>query len=298
MAVGKDSDVYRENIKALQKYQKELEEKLANYTSLVSSPEEQSLYENVKKAWKEYLEISEKAISIGEKKKYESAFDEILIQGRPKIAELESAISKLAAYNYDGGIDSTHKGNGLTFLTIATMGVIIVVSILVTLIILSMIKNSTGSLGQAINNLKNQSSGTKKISTDLKKSSQNLADSVAEQASSVHETSAAINEITSMLNKTAENAKESKMLRKMPLKKQKKVLELWKTLSMPWKPFSSPIINCKILQISSIKLIQKQLSSTTLFQKQSFFHSMPVLNLHALGNMERALPLLQKKWGI
>jgi methyl-accepting chemotaxis protein len=230
MAVGKDSDVYRENIKALQKYQKELEEKLANYTSFVSSPEEQSLYDNVKKAWKEYLEISEKAISIGEKKKYESAFDEILIQGRPKIAELESAISKLAAYNYDGGIDSTQKGNGLTFLTIATMGVIIVVSILVTLIILSMIKNSTGSLGQAINNLKNQSSGTKKISTDLKKSSQNLADSVAEQASSVHETSAAINEITSMLNKTAENAKESTNVAKNASQKAEEGLRIMENL--------------------------------------------------------------------
>jgi methyl-accepting chemotaxis protein len=197
---------------------------------MISSKEEENFYHEIQKTWKAFVTASDAAITLAEQNKYAEAYDEALEKARPKAVALESAIEKLSNFNFEGGMESTTKGKNLTFFTVTTMSIIIIVSLIVTLIILMIIKNSTQAIGQAVNNLKEQSTGTKKISSNLKKSSQSLADSVAEQASSVHETSAAINEITSMLNRTSENARESTNVAKNASQKAEEGLKIMENL--------------------------------------------------------------------
>jgi methyl-accepting chemotaxis protein len=226
LAEEKEEGIHQQNVKMLETYESNIDDKLAKYSNRINSQEEQMLLNDIQKRWKEYLKASENAIALAEQKKYEIAFDEAMIKAREKVLGLEVAIEKLSNFSFEGGVASTEKGKNLTFFTMTTMSIIIITAISVTLTILFIIKKSTQSINQAVNNLKEQSTGTKKISFNLKNSSQNLADSVSEQASSVHETSAAINEITSMLNRTSENARESTNVAKSASQKAEEGLKI------------------------------------------------------------------------
>ena len=198
-----------EDIKALDKYAKNIDEYIENHKKLLSGPEEKVLLDDIIQKWKSYDNASREAIEINKKGQKEEAIKLILTKARKAASELEEAVQKLATYNYENGVASTEKGASLTSLTVMTMTTIIAASILIALFIFNLIRNTTKSLNAAIDNLKNQSVSTNEIANSLKNGSHILSDSVTEQAASIHETSAAINEITSMVNRTAENAKES-----------------------------------------------------------------------------------------
>ncbi|APJ03306.1 methyl-accepting chemotaxis protein [Silvanigrella aquatica] len=204
-----EKKVLAEDIKKLDHYTENLNKTLEKYKKFVTNTEEQSIFENVVVKWKAYDSASREAIAINKQGKKADAIKHVLSKGRKAVAELEEAIQKLGKYNYEGGIKSTQKGADLTTITNITMTSIILSSVLISLFIFQIIRSTTGSLNNAIDNLKNQSVSTSEIASSLKNGSQILTDSIAEQASSIHETSAAINEITSMVNRTTENAKES-----------------------------------------------------------------------------------------
>ena len=198
-----------DDLQAFEKYAKSIENSLENHKKLVSSPEEQALLDNIVAKWKAYDGLARESISLNEQGKKIEAIKQVLSKARIAAGELEDAVTKLAVFNYNGGVKSTEKGANLTTITNITMTSIIIASILIAIFIFQIIRNTTGSLNLAVENLKTQSVATSEIAANLKKGSEILSDSVSEQASSIHETSAAINEITSMVNRTAENAKES-----------------------------------------------------------------------------------------
>ncbi|APJ03307.1 HAMP domain-containing methyl-accepting chemotaxis protein [Silvanigrella aquatica] len=198
-----------EDLKALNKYTDHINEAIEKYKKLVSGSEETELYNDVVKKWQIYDKAVRESLKINNEGKKAEAIKYVLKEARKDAAALEEAISKLATFNYNGGIKSTEKGANLTTITNITMLSIIGSSILIGLFIIQIIRNTTGSLNNAVENLKSQSVATSEIASTLKKGSEQLTDSASEQASSIHETSAAVNEITSMVNRTAENAKES-----------------------------------------------------------------------------------------
>jgi methyl-accepting chemotaxis protein len=198
-----------EDIKALDKYGHNIDLALEKHQKLISGPEEQSLLDNIIAKWKAYDSASREAIHLNQQGEKEEAIKLILSKARVAASELETAVANLGQYNYKGGVKSTERGASLTTITNITMTSIIASSILISLFIFQIIRNTTGSLNSAVENLKTQSVATSDIASNLKKGSEILSDSVSEQAASIHETSAAINEITSMVNRTAENAKES-----------------------------------------------------------------------------------------
>ncbi|BBH54643.1 methyl-accepting chemotaxis protein [Fluviispira sanaruensis] len=204
-----DKKTKAEDIKALDKYGQNIEANLEKHKKLVSSPEEQALLDDVFTKWKIYDNAAREGLDINQQGKKAEALKFVLSKARIAAADLESAVKKLAIYNYNGGVKSTEKGKHLTTITNITMSCIIGSSIFIAILIFNIIRNTTGSLSIAFENLKNQSISTAEIASSLKKGSNILSESVSEQAASIHETSAAINEITSMVNRTAENAKES-----------------------------------------------------------------------------------------
>ncbi|WP_186649278.1 methyl-accepting chemotaxis protein [Fluviispira vulneris] len=175
---------------------------------LVSSPEELKLIDLVDKIWVQYIDSSDEDRSLLTKNPA-AAFERYQSETLKIAVTMSKALADLGKFNYDGGVNSSTKGNSLTAITNFTMTSIVIASIIISLLILQIILKSTNSISQAVTNLKKQSVSTSKIASELKSSSQSLSDSVTEQAASIHETSAAINEITSMVNRTAENAKES-----------------------------------------------------------------------------------------
>ncbi|WP_186649297.1 HAMP domain-containing methyl-accepting chemotaxis protein [Fluviispira vulneris] len=204
-----EKKVKEEDIKALDKYGHNIDSALEKYKKLVSTPEDKALLDDIIVKWKAYDDACRKAIEINKEGKKVEAIKYVLSVARKAAAELEAAVKKLAVYNYNGGVKSTEKGAYLTTITNIAMTSIIISSVLISLFIFIIIRNTTGSLHIAYENLKNQSVVTAEIASSLKSGANILSESVSEQAASIHETSAAINEITSMVNRTAENAKES-----------------------------------------------------------------------------------------
>lgn len=204
-----EKKIKAEDIIALNKYGHNIDVSLEKYKKLVSGPEDQTLLDDIIAKWKAYDDASREAIAINQQGKKAEALKLVLTKARKAASDLETAVNKLAVYNYNGGVKSTEKGTYLTTITNIAMTSIMGASVLIALFIFNIIRNTTGSLNLAFENLKNQSIATAEIASSLKKGSNILSESVSEQAASIHETSAAINEITSMVNRTAENAKES-----------------------------------------------------------------------------------------
>jgi methyl-accepting chemotaxis protein len=204
-----EKKVKAEDIKTLDKYGHNIDVILEKHRKLISDPEEQALLNDISVKWKAYDAASREAIALNKQGKKVEALKLVLTKARQAASNLETSVKNLAIYNYNGGVKSTERGASLTTITNITMTSIIGTSILITLFIFQIIRNTTGLLNLAIENLKNQSISTSDIASSLKQGSNILSGSVTEQAASIHETSAAINEITSMVNRTAENAKES-----------------------------------------------------------------------------------------
>ncbi len=201
--------VYEEDMQALNKYKKHIDDDIVEHKKLISGPEEQALLDDIVKKWDVYEKAALKGIEMSKSGDKTGAVKYVLKEARKDAAEFEEAIGKLGKYNYDMGVRSTERGENLTSLTLITMSIVIGASILIGLFIINLIRTTSNSLNSAIDNLKNQSIATNEIANNLKEGSNVLPDSVSEQAAAIHETSAAINEITSMVNRTAENAKES-----------------------------------------------------------------------------------------
>ncbi|WP_161597606.1 HAMP domain-containing methyl-accepting chemotaxis protein [Fluviispira multicolorata] len=207
--LGNKTEGIKTDFENLTTWKKNFENLLENHKkNLVSGPDEKAILDEVEKAWKIYSDFVEQDLTLVKQKPI-LGLEHYQKNTKGAALLVSTAIDKLTKYNYENGVLSSTKGNSLTAITNITMASIVIASILVSLVIFTIIRKSTGSISSAVNNLKTQSVSTSKIAGDLKAGSQSLSDSVAEQAASIHETSAAINEITSMVNRTAENAKES-----------------------------------------------------------------------------------------
>ncbi|WGL59318.1 methyl-accepting chemotaxis protein [Pigmentibacter sp. JX0631] len=201
--------VFEDDLKALHKYGKAIEDNLESHKKLADSDEEQKLLKNILEKWDVYQKACLKAIEINKAGDKPASVKFILKEARKDAAEFEEAIVELGKFNYKNGVHSTELGASLTSLTLITMSIVIALSVIIGLFIMNLIRTTSNALNLAIDNLKNQSIAASEIANSLKEGSNVLSDSVSEQAAAIHETSAAINEITSMVNRTAENAKES-----------------------------------------------------------------------------------------
>ncbi len=208
-ATKRSSELTKSDIQKLEGFVKDLNERLESHKKLADTIEEKALLESLTKSWNESYEQMKIDLKYAENNNSKEAYIHYNAKTLPLFFITTERMEKLSKLNASGAIDSTKQGSYFTSLTNTIMVFIVTISVLIALMILNIIRKSTGSITVAIENLKAQSVSTSQIANDLKKGSRSLSESVSEQASSVHETSAAINEITSMVNRTAENAKES-----------------------------------------------------------------------------------------
>jgi methyl-accepting chemotaxis protein len=182
---------------------------IKKYENLISSNEERNLFSEFIKDWNVYLKQREKFLSLVTSRRLQEANLFLLNTLDPNLQEAQTVLEKISEINYDGSIKSTQKGEFLTNITNITMAVIIGISIIILIGIFQIVRKSTKTIINSVDDLKEQSVSTSNVGESLKSSSTELSSSVSSQASSVHETSAAVNEISSMINRTSENAKET-----------------------------------------------------------------------------------------
>lgn len=201
-----------EDIKKLNHYASQIDKILEDYKKMVRNSEEQNLFNDIVEKWKAYDKSSRESVDLSGQGKKVEAIKNVLTKSRKYVADLEEAVQKLGAYNYDGGIKSTQIGSELTSLTSIIMIIIISLSLIISILIFKIIKNTDKKLSIEVQNLKKQSISSIEISSNLNNGFTLLTSSITQQASSIHDTSAAVNQISSMVNKTANNASESSKL--------------------------------------------------------------------------------------
>lgn len=88
-----------------------IEKTEAEYAKLVSSPEEQRIYDSFVQSWKEYLVESGKLIALSRQNKNDEAKALIRGNSQKEFDEASADLSKLIELNVDGGKNASHQGD-------------------------------------------------------------------------------------------------------------------------------------------------------------------------------------------
>ena len=203
-----------EQLLALIDVKKSLNALLTLYETEITEAEERNLFEKFLNEWKDYEVVSNEILSFGTKGQDREALKLLKSKGDALLKRSEDDFGDIVDINYKGAIESTRKGASLTNITVIGMLGILLLSCIVAALIFQIVRVSTRSISNGIENLKKQSIATSEIAGALKKDSHSLSETVLEQAASVLKTGAAVNQITSMVNRTAENANGSSQIAK------------------------------------------------------------------------------------
>jgi len=187
----------------------ELAKDRAAYEKMISSPEEQALYDEFSKLFDKYMGIHERLMAVSRQNKTEEAMV-ILNEGEPLFNEYSAVCLKLVDLNVKGGQDASAEGDVIYANAQSMVITIIIIAILIGIVVAFLItrnlKNSLGAEPGEVAEIANQiAAGNTGVSiiiangdtTSLNVSMKRMADT--------------IKDMQAQLNALVESAKDGKL---------------------------------------------------------------------------------------
>ena len=106
--IEKNTKLYKERLEILNAL-------LKKYGSLITEPEEKNLYNNFNSNWNNYLNQREKFVLLINSKKVQEANSFLASNLDPPLLDSLTIFEKIGEINYQGAINSTKKGENITF---------------------------------------------------------------------------------------------------------------------------------------------------------------------------------------
>ncbi len=121
--------------KKIEKKEKEINEKIKTYRSMVISEEDEQLITNAENSWKQYLIISARMLEASENNQTEQALNILHGESRESFDKVSNNCLNIVEYNKSGAQDASAYGKSLFSISLATIIFIITVAIIVSVLL-------------------------------------------------------------------------------------------------------------------------------------------------------------------
>lgn len=139
---------------------KQIEDLFTQYEPLILSEEDQTLIDNAKESWNNYIKENEKVIALSRENKTKEATAVIKSTSLDMFNKAEEALNKIVEFNKENSLKQTESADKLYAFAVVELIVILVVAVVISaLMSLSIVTSINKSINKLIDGIRNLAAG-------------------------------------------------------------------------------------------------------------------------------------------